>query len=355
MEKSFKNIFKNLFKKTDRIRPEATEENIMAAWAERECRIACYKSALKAYKSLAEDGHSGMSFNFTRDILTRLMNDMPLTPITDEDFFSVGCGTEKYPAEHPDYLQERGLKDSRQCPRMSSLFREETLDGKVTYKDVDRAYHVNIEDESDTYHSWDGFLDDMFPITMPYMPKQGKYKIYEQTFLTDRKNGDFDTKGIFYVITPEGERIDINMFRTEDGHGGWKTLTREEYDELLKKRLDPVREKVAGRLINYIMDDIEKVEGFSDFRKYYYKQLSLWKRNEIMDALTEKCRFFDGPDHWQYNTFNMRMALVHGDRCRYAAFPELLDLAEHLRSVRNFLIDAYRGHKAYEWLQQRKV
>ena len=366
MEKSFKNIFKNLFKKTDRIRPEATEENSVAAWAERECRIACkrenpnydfdsdkfdygcacYKSALKAYKSLAEDGPSGMSINFTKNILTRLMNDMPLSPITDEDFFSVEYGTEEYPAENPDYLQERGLKDSRQCPRMSSLFREETLDGKVTYKDVDRAYHVNIEDESDTYQSWDGFLDDMFPITMPYMPKQGKYKIYEQTFLADRKNGDFDTKGIFYVITPEGEHVDINIFRTEDGNGGWKTITREEYDELLKKRLDPVRRKVAGRLINYIIDDVDRVE--KGFYNFYYRQLPLHKRNEIMDTLTEKCRFFDNPDHWQYNTYAMRMALIEGSYRKYANIPELLDLANYLHSVRRFFHKAYRDHNALD-------
>ena len=57
----------------------------MYDWAEQECRIACkkenpdfnfdskdfdygcscYKSALKAYKSLCKDGHSGASFNFT--------------------------------------------------------------------------------------------------------------------------------------------------------------------------------------------------------------------------------------------------------------------------------------------------
>lgn len=65
----------------------------MQEWAEQECRIACkkenpdfdfnsdefdyrcscYKSALKAYKSLMEDGHSGASFGFTKNILIRLM------------------------------------------------------------------------------------------------------------------------------------------------------------------------------------------------------------------------------------------------------------------------------------------
>ena len=229
----------------------------MYDWAEQEARIACkrenpdydfdsdefdygcccYKSALKAYKSLLEDGHSGMSFSFTKNILIRLMDSQPLTPITDEDFFSVERGTEEHPLESPDYLQERGLKSSLQCPRMSSLFREETLDGKVTYHDIDRAYHINIENEHDTYHTSHPWFDEMFPITMPYVPKRGKYKIYDQTFLTDRKNGDFDTRATLYVITPEGEKIDINLYHAEKD-GKWVEISKEEYEERLARRID---------------------------------------------------------------------------------------------------------------------
>lgn len=229
----------------------------MYDWAEQEARIACkrenpdydfdsdefdygcscYKSALKAYKSLCEDGHSGMSWGFTKNILIRLMEGQPLTPITDEDFFSVERGTEAHPLEAPEYLAERGLKSHLQCPRMSGLFREETLDGKVSYHDVDRSYSINVEDERDTYHSWTGWLDEMFPITMPYMPKRGKYKIYEQTFLTDPKNGDFDTKGILYVITPEGEKVDVNIYRAEKD-GKMVEITKEEYEERLARRID---------------------------------------------------------------------------------------------------------------------
>ena len=47
---------------------------------------ACYESALKAYECLCDDGHSGMSFDITKNIVIRLMNGIPLTPITDEDF-----------------------------------------------------------------------------------------------------------------------------------------------------------------------------------------------------------------------------------------------------------------------------
>ena len=196
----------------------------MSEWAERECRIACkkenpnydfnsdefdygcscYKSALKAYKSLMEDKHGGMSFGFTKNILIRLMEGQPLTPITDEDFFDEN-GNLLCMDMSSDYLKERGLKSDTQCPRMSHLFRKESLDGKVTYHDVDRSYFVDIEEPSNTYSTNDSFLDEMFPITMPYYPQGGKFVIYAQEFLTDEKNGDFDTRGLIYMITPSGE------------------------------------------------------------------------------------------------------------------------------------------------------
>lgn len=228
----------------------------MKNWAENECRIACkrenpnynfdsdefdygcscYKSALKAYESLCDDGHSGMSWGFTKNILIRLMNHQPLTPITDEDFFSVERGTEVYPLESDEYLNEKGLKSSLQCPRMSSLFREETLDGKVTYHDIDRFYYINI-DNGLTYHSSAKFLDEMFPITMPYMPKTNKYKIYAREFLTDKKNGDYDTRAIEYMITPEGEKIELNLYYSEAISGKWEQITKEQYEKLLKQRI----------------------------------------------------------------------------------------------------------------------
>ena len=47
---------------------------------------SCYQSALKAYKSLLSDGHSGASFGLTRNILVPLMDGLPLTPIDEKDF-----------------------------------------------------------------------------------------------------------------------------------------------------------------------------------------------------------------------------------------------------------------------------
>lgn len=227
-------------------------------WAENECRIACkrenpdfnfddkdawdygcscYKSALKAYRSLMEDGHSGMSFSFTKNILIRLMNEQPLTPITDEDFFTVEHGTEDWPGEPDEWLKEQGLKSDLQCPRMFSLFRKEHLDGTVTYHDNNRCYFIDIDNPSWTYHSNSDFLDKMFPIIMPYYPNEKPYKIYTQEILTDKKNGDFDTKAILYMISPEGEKIDLNIFEAEiNGH--WVNISKEEYIKRFKNRID---------------------------------------------------------------------------------------------------------------------
>ena len=162
----------------------------MYEWAEQECRLvckrenpdfdfdsddfdygcSCYKSALKAYKCLMSDEHSGMSFSFTRNILERLMRGEPLTPITDDDFKG---GNLLYSDED---LVSIGLKSDIQCPRMSSLFRKEALDGKITYNDIDRAYCVNVEDPSDTFSCGmvTNIVGEMFPIQMPYFPKKEK-------------------------------------------------------------------------------------------------------------------------------------------------------------------------------------
>lgn len=201
-------------------------------WAEREVEIACkqenpnwdgksfdygcacYQSALKAYKCLSEDGHSGASFNLTKNILIRLMDGLPLKPITDEDFTSV----EPEIWESPEFLKEHGLKSDLQCPRMSSLFREETLDGKITYSDVERViFHDANGDDWWNSGAATKVVDEMFPITMPYYPSKEKYKVYGETFCivdgedkTAENPGTYNLVKIYYIITPNNERIEIN-------------------------------------------------------------------------------------------------------------------------------------------------
>ena len=187
-------------------------------WAEKEIELAstkeddygklCYNSALKAYNSLVEDNHSGMSWNITKNILIRLMKNLPLSPITEEDF-----KLEENRYDEPEYLKECGLKSDIQCPRMTSLFRYETLDGKVTYHDTQRVIGVDINGH--TYHGGGcaKYVDELFPITLPYYPPtNNEYYVYTEDFLLDKKNGDYDHLAYLYVKTPEGKEVLLDKY-----------------------------------------------------------------------------------------------------------------------------------------------
>lgn len=162
--------------------------------------VACYESALKAYKSLCEDGHSGFSFSITRSILNRLMSDLPLTPIEDtEDCWNL--------------VGSYDNKKTFQCKRMFSLFKDVYENGDVKYHDNNRIKCIDIGTNL-SYHSGlvSNIWNELRPITMPYFPEDKPVRIYCETFLVDKNNGDFDTKGILYAVTPDGEHIDINRY-----------------------------------------------------------------------------------------------------------------------------------------------
>ena len=220
----------------------------MKEWAEREVQIACkrenpdrkegewdygcacYESALKAFNSLMEDGHSGTSIGFTKQILNRLIDGKPLTPIEDtEDVWNECIRTDR---EYTTY----------QCKRMSSLFKDVYPDGSVKYSDVDRVIGIDIDNDS-TWSS--GFIrdiiDEMYPITMPYSAN-GIYKVYCVDFLYDPKNGDYDTIEIKYITTPEDDVVGINRYFKESDSGfveiDWKEYIarRHKYNERKEKR-----------------------------------------------------------------------------------------------------------------------
>lgn len=215
----------------------------MLEWAKREVEIACkkenpdrkegefdygcacYEGALKAFETLCNQGHSGMSIKFTQHILNRLIDGRPLTPIEDtpdvwNDVVYVNDGTVEY-----------------QCNRMSSLFKKVHTDGSVEYTDVDRVYGVDIHNPDLTYSS--GLLtmiiNEMFPIKMPYMPASKSYKFVTTDFLVDPKNGDFDTVALFTLTKPNGEKIEINRyFRSsekgeEETYPGYVEISEDEY------------------------------------------------------------------------------------------------------------------------------
>ena len=227
------------------------EKSAMELWAENEVAIACqrenpnrkegefdygcacYESALKAFRSLCADNHSGMSIGFTKAILNRLIDGKPLMPIDDIDNI---------------WNEVEGRDDGSkhyQCKRMFSLFKTVKPDGTVEYSDVDRFHGINIKNPDYAYHSGliDTVMKELFPIKMPYIPFDKASKVYTEDFLVDPKNGDYDTVGILFVVIPQGEKVEINRFFKEAPQG-FDEIDEKEYLE--RKEAAKARLKKAG-------------------------------------------------------------------------------------------------------------
>lgn len=221
----------------------------MIDWAENEVKIACekehpglkegewdygcacYQSALKAYKSLAEDGHFGFSWGMTANILKRLIDDKPLTPIEDTD--------DVWDKDHERRYMNHVIK---QCLRRSSLFKYVYNDGRIEYHDNDQFICIDIHSGA-TYSL--GLIRDVmsekFPITFPYMPGNA-IKVYCEDFLADLRNGDFDTVGIIYYQTDDGKEDIKRYFKALSNNSGWKEIN---FDEYMKRKVmaDKLKEK----------------------------------------------------------------------------------------------------------------
>ena len=216
----------------------------MLEWAEREIEIACknenpdrkegefdygcacYEGALKAFETLCNQGHSGMSIKFTQHILNRLVDGKPLTPIEDTpDAW-----------EAVTELEDDGRMEF-QCKRMSSLFKTVYANGTVEYKDIDKVYCEDVHNPDNTYYTGIArtIVDEIIPMKMPYMPPSKPYKLTATDFLVDPKNGDFDTMAFFTLFKPDGEKIEVNRYfrAPEDGeeetYPGWVEISEDEY------------------------------------------------------------------------------------------------------------------------------
>lgn len=234
---------------------------------------SCYKSALKAYKSLVEDNHSGFSWVFTASILKRMLDGLPLTPIEDEDFNT------------PDAVRETVNDDgmiSTQCPRMCSLFKHENPDGSIIYTDQDRQYCYNIEFPDDTFNCKDeDIVDELFPIIMPYYPTGKKFKVGIKEFLCNPENGDYDHKAIEHVITPDNEKIIIGKYYREENRKVVE-ITKEQFETDKKQRIDTIEKEVADRLFFNLEDKINI--------------LTQDQKNEIIAVLENLCSVFNDID-----------------------------------------------------------
>lgn len=185
---------------------------------------ACYESAFKAFESLLEDGHSGMSIGFTKHILNRLIDGKPLTPIEDVE-------------ENWNDVSHFGLKEKHmtyQCNRMYSLFKYVYPNGSVEYRCTDRHYCRDIVKDY-TYISslCTDILDELYPITMPYMPADRPYVFLVEELKLQDTPGDSDTMVIHSLQKPDGTVEEMNWYYTEDATGRMVQITTAEYEKLV--------------------------------------------------------------------------------------------------------------------------
>lgn len=189
----------------------------------------CYDAALEAFESLLQPRPMYLDMDTTKNILNRLLNYKPLSPIEDID------------DEWEDAVVIRESSGKQQVryihKRMESLYKYINANGSVGFIDLSQFQFVSLD--SSALYPCD-FLREvvgkMYPISMPYTPMDGPITVYVQQFLVDQRNKDFDTMMILYVVKPDGVRYDVNRYFRK-GKGPWFEIGSNEYIKRLEKYL----------------------------------------------------------------------------------------------------------------------
>ena len=204
--------------------------------------VAIYESAMRAYKSLLKDGHSGMSWGITTQVLMRLMKHRPLTPLRGTDDEWKDCS---------HHIDGEVMYQNIRC---SAVFKHVDSAGNVTYSDNDRVVCV----DEGTGHAHNLGLASMevnerFPITFPYSPSNKPYKVYDRAFATTGEPGCYDTVGVFKIECPNGTTVEVNKYYKEDGDR-FVPIDKHEYQERLgtyyanRRNNEPRHESLAEDL-----------------------------------------------------------------------------------------------------------
>lgn len=329
---------------------------------------ACYQSALKAFKSLCEDGHSGFSWSMTTHILERLMKNLPLKPITLEDFGYIKGVTPEMKDEKTGVTLALGRIETDptftrngvrhyQCPRKSDLWLEVNPDNTYKISDNGRVIGVDVEHTNLTFFNGSlvDIVDEMFPVQFPYYPQPGQYHVYTRTFLTNKNCGDFDTRAILYLETPDGKRIDINRFWHETPTEEWHEISAEEYKEVEKMRIDKLEQNITGDIVRDLCDDLfdkgeyewsamfgEKWEDEYTYKEIWWALGRLVRRNKECDGLLDGIEYalhncislFDNMELCNSSTFRK---IAHCDTELVKKYPVLSNVYIKIQAFKGWL------------------
>lgn len=194
---------------------------------------ACYESALKAYSSIIEDGHSGTSFNITAQILERLLKHLPLNPITDEpgQNWCEATQTCNWICQGPSNTHNGCLE--YQSSRMRSLFKYVDVNKQVSYEDTKRFITLNIFESRIPQYNKDVsyIMNKLFPLHMPYLPEDEPQEVTCEMLRTNPDNILPDTIYILSVKRPKDDVLNIDRYFKHYLNAMWVEIPKNEYME----------------------------------------------------------------------------------------------------------------------------
>ena len=187
---------------------------------------ACYESALKAFESLMEDEHSGMSIFLTLNILNNLVKGIPLTPIEDRE-------------EDWNYVFEDEDTKVFQHKRYSKLFKHIDTEGEVakeSYNCLDRFVIFNEHNNESVINYMsleiEKIASEYYPITFPFTPN--KVNVYVEFYDLSSWFHDKDADITILHIDCVGDKVVDRWFIETLENKNWlKELDREKARELV--------------------------------------------------------------------------------------------------------------------------
>ena len=181
----------------------------------------CYKAALIAYEGLMRSCYCTSAIDTTKKILIRLMDNLPITPIMEEDFGREGT-----------IPSDGTILSVVPCKRYPSLLKITYVNGYVKYSDRGRVQYTDFTGHDNLALDNDSVIDaidKIDPISLPYLPSMNKYMVV--TFVTNTGNmvtGVITYRNYFCLHSPNGEKMLLNLYEKEFKGERFK-ITEEEY------------------------------------------------------------------------------------------------------------------------------
>ena len=171
------------------------------------------------------DGYHHMSMMEIASFLFSFAYQKPISEIKDLDSEWI------LKPNHDDHMM---IYQSIRCPSLSKYVN--LITGEVTYSDSDRIQCYGVA-SFPIYGFFsvltNSIINEMFPITMPYLPNPfgEKIRVIVDGHLYNYKNDSFDTVAILYCMHPYGIRREINRYfkMSEKPRFGWIQIGKFEY------------------------------------------------------------------------------------------------------------------------------